>query len=173
MGNETFIPKAGSRVSRADALIIGREITALERRHGEITPESLLDTARGKGHPLHRFFEWDDTSAAAAYRLDQARKLIRSIEIVIEHDNKPPVHVRAFVHIDAQTDDAEDSGRYVGTIRAMTAPDLRQQVVDRALGELESWRRRYEAYAELATIFRAIDSVKSKALPKKRARAVA
>ncbi len=173
MGKETFIPKIGSRVSKADALIIGREITALERRHGEITPEALLDSARGRGHPLHRFFEWDDTAAAEAYRISQARKLIRSIEIVIEHDDKPPMHVRAFVHVDATTDDGEDAGRYVGTVRAMSAPELRQQIVDRALGELESWRKRYESFAELATIFRAIDSMKSKAAPKKRARAVA
>lgn len=44
---------------------------------GTLDPTEVLADARNPNSPLHVAFEWDDETAAAAYRLDQARKLIR------------------------------------------------------------------------------------------------
>jgi hypothetical protein len=57
----------------------------------------VLADARDPESPLHDCFEWDDAKAAAAYRIDQARVLIRSIEIVVTTDTtivRAPCYVR-------------------------------------------------------------------------------
>lgn len=57
-------------------------INALARR-GRLTPEDVLAAARDKSSPLHDSFEWDDDAAAHAYRLDQARGLIRRVRVFV------------------------------------------------------------------------------------------
>lgn len=58
---------------------------ALERleRDGRLTAAGVLDSARDSASPLHRCFEWDDSVAGERYRLDQARRLIRSVRVEI------------------------------------------------------------------------------------------
>ncbi len=60
-------------------------IRHLESRGGKLTPEQVLDAARPDESPLHGFFEWDDSAAAEAYRIEQARELIRRVRIEITY----------------------------------------------------------------------------------------
>jgi hypothetical protein len=50
---------------------------------GRLTPEQVVETASDPDNPLHRLFDWNDSTAAHKYRLDQARALIRSVEVRI------------------------------------------------------------------------------------------
>lgn len=50
---------------------------------GVLTPAAVVDAARDESHPLHDRFEWDDSKAAEAHRLNQARVLIRSVRVVV------------------------------------------------------------------------------------------
>ena len=43
------------------------------RNGGRVTPEEVIDAARRTDSPLHDYFDWDDTSAAHKYRIEQAR----------------------------------------------------------------------------------------------------
>lgn len=56
-------------------------LTAHYRKHGDLTPEIVVDEARPKGAPLHDRFEWDNKIAGEKYRLVQAQQLIRSVQI--------------------------------------------------------------------------------------------
>jgi hypothetical protein len=58
-------------------------LRALENKHGCLTPTHVVEAARNPKHPLHKDFEWDNTKAAANYRLDQARHLISSVRVVM------------------------------------------------------------------------------------------
>lgn len=58
-------------------------LAAIENQNGQITPELVLDAASDPQSPLHRSFEWNDETAGHAYRLDQARALIRSVKVEI------------------------------------------------------------------------------------------
>lgn len=72
------------------------ELAAIHERNGELTPSVVVDAARPKGAPLHPVFEWDNKKAAEAYRVDQARNLIRAVEIVTVTDGKEssaPIYV--------------------------------------------------------------------------------
>lgn len=59
------------------------EVKALEDRKGRLTPAQVVEAAKNKQSALHRCFQWDDTKAAASYRLQQAGEVIRQVRLVI------------------------------------------------------------------------------------------
>ena len=62
------------------------ELKAMEDRRGRLTPHQVVEAAEPEGSALHDCFEWDDSIAGAAYRVEQARELLKrvKIELVIE-----------------------------------------------------------------------------------------
>lgn len=59
-----------------------------EANGGRLTPEMVLSDAADTESPLHEYFEWDDTKAAHAHRIDQARTLIRSVRVHITVESR-------------------------------------------------------------------------------------
>lgn len=147
---------AGSHVTDKQAKVIGRELDRLYEKHAAVTPKLVLDAARRPRSPLHSFFEWDDASAAERHRLSQAGGLIRSIRVVVERSGEPDRETRAFVSVVVGS-----AGRYyLPTIRALSDVELRKQVLDRALAELEAWRSRYSHLLEFASLFDEVDAAR-------------
>jgi hypothetical protein len=137
---------------------VGTHIEFLRRQHdGELKPEFVVNDARNPNSPLHSFFEWDDTEAAEQYRLNQARRLIRTVvAIYTEIPNREPV--RAFMHIrpsapaNTETKGEREPSYYTSTVEALTKPDLRFGVLRRAKAELDAWRQRYADLKELSAV---------------------
>ena len=48
---------------------------------GPLTPDRVVEAARDPEHALHGQFTWDDTQAAIQHRLNEARALIRKVEV--------------------------------------------------------------------------------------------
>lgn len=72
----------------------GQALAEIEGRDGQLTAQSVVDAARPKRAPLHNAFEWDDSIAAEEWRRDQARSIIKSIQIVVveeECEEEPEV----------------------------------------------------------------------------------
>jgi len=141
---------------KIDAQAAGEELERLRTIHnGRLESEMVVAAASDEGSPLHAAFEWDDRIAAGAYRIEQAKYLIRSIEVVMETpgDAKP---VRAFVSVVRDEDRS-----YTSVSHALADPDLRQQVLLNALRELEAWRHRYAELVELANVFAIIDEART------------
>lgn len=67
--------------------VIKKVLMDLERE-GRLSPYDVVDAARDPTHVLHNHFEWDDTVAAERFRLSQARRLIRSIELVVIQETR-------------------------------------------------------------------------------------
>lgn len=68
-----------------------------DKNDGRITPEEVVAAAEDPSSPLHAEFLWDDTAAAKQHRLNQARALIRSVQVVIStttYDLRAPAFVR-------------------------------------------------------------------------------
>jgi len=80
MAKKSYKAANGSPFSDADAKIIGNEIDKImERKNGEVQPIDLIQEARKRNSPLHRFFEWDNDKAAEKWRQAQARKMLYSV----------------------------------------------------------------------------------------------
>lgn len=133
---------------RADAQAAGEMCEQLEAR-GKLTAEELLNANRAEDAPLHDSFEWDDSVAAESWRMQQARHIINSLEIVTE--NREPV--RAFFSIIR----SEPNYRHIDTI--LQRQDDTEALLKMALSELQAFQKKYSQLMELAAVFSAIDSI--------------
>lgn len=59
-------------------------VKKLQDSNGRVTPEIILADAKDPRSPLHGEFEWDKDKASEKYWLEQARQLIRTVQIQIE-----------------------------------------------------------------------------------------
>ena len=51
----------------------------IEKQHGKVTADLVVDAARDPDHPWHDRIDWDNETAGQRWRLMQARALIRSV----------------------------------------------------------------------------------------------
>ena len=65
------------------------ELEALSQRHkNTLTPKTVVNAARDPKSSLHCKFEWNNTKAAEAYRLEQAACIIRLVVRVADIDGE-------------------------------------------------------------------------------------
>lgn len=134
------------RQKEADAQIIGEALEQLTARNeGRLKPEHVVTAARSRSHPLHRHFEWNDSHAAAAYRLDQARAIIRSVRLIAE-DDVTHATARAWHSI-------TDEGRsYRSITEVQSSAVLQISLHKAALRDLMAWETRYRMIAEVCSL---------------------
>ena len=59
------------------------ELRRIEDRRGRLTPEQVVQAAEPEDSALHACFEWDNDAAGHAWRIEQARELIRRVRIEV------------------------------------------------------------------------------------------
>lgn len=134
---------------------IARELRRIAKSNGGLLlPAKVVEAARPKSSPLHSRFEWDDTEAAENYRLWQARQLIR---VVVEQIEGVHGTTEVFVSLSA---DRLDGRGYRITTEVCRDEDLRAQLLEDALTELEIFKLKYRRLKELAAVFEAIEKLK-------------
>lgn len=139
----------------------GEFLEELERSHGALTPELVLNESRDENAVLHPCFEWDDDKAAEGFRLYQARKILNNITVKIEHSPmKAPQVVRAFINVNDET--KKERGKFVAMATIMRNPDYKAQILKNALYELQTFKNKYADYVELEKVFTAIDELAEK-----------
>lgn len=74
--------------------VVAEALNAIYVAHGELTAELVVSEASAPNHPLHHLFTWDDGEAARQWRLEQGRRVIRSVRY-----KKTGGEVRAFHNI--------------------------------------------------------------------------
>jgi hypothetical protein len=141
---------------RADPNRIGAALAKIaEDGHGRLTPNAVVEAARNPRSPLHRHFEWDDAKAAEAYRLDQAREIIRVVRIE-GNDNEEPV--RAFLSV---KDAAGVSYRTAEDVQGSL--ELQLAVLRQAEADLEAWTKRYRELSEICDdVLKARDKIRTR-----------
>lgn len=132
-------------IFKADANECYREISSLE----QITPKAILDFARDENSELHKCFEWDNDSAAEKYRTIQAGNVIRMLYIVPKNADAPSVRVLS------RTSDTV----YQPTRTFVKNQNEYEDLLKRALSELESFRLKYKTLSELEQVFEQIDLI--------------
>ena len=130
-----------------------------EANNGLLRPEDVVSVAESESSPLHSWFEWDEGQAAHAWRLEQARHLLRVTVRLIGIGNEKK-SVRVFVSL--TTDQQEDGGGYRQLVVVMSDKALRKQLLKDALAEMERFQKKYQELKELAEVFAAMKHVKTK-----------
>lgn len=121
---------------------INRVVTELEvikEVYGQITPAFLLESAKNKNSVFHDYFEWDDSKAAHLHRLEEARYLLRHIEVRIIRDGEEKIS-RAYEVVTKRN----TSNEY------KDVSQLNQQnmnvVIDSMISDLRGLKKRLEFY---------------------------
>lgn len=141
------------------------EILEVEKEKG-LTAENLLDKAKNKNSPLHNFFDWDNSSAAEKWRIQQARIIINEVKIIV---NSKEMYAFENVQVQVSTNNTEQETKreYKPIVEILSKDEYRKQVIQTALDNVTYWKEKYSEYSELKPIFVSIDKVKSKWQKKK------
>ena len=145
---------------KVSAQVVGDTLEEIAKT-GEITSAKFLDASRPEDAPTHNLFEWDDSTAAERYRLQQATIAINSIEVqIVDEVNATVTPQAAFVNVISKA--PRKAGAFVPIEIAMSDEAMRSTILLNALNELKSFRRKYSQLSELADIFFEIKKIEQK-----------
>jgi len=142
-----------------------KELEKLEQKYnGMLSPNDIIREAVSERSPLHDWFDWQDAEAGEKWRIHQARLLLNSIKVIVQFEGGTKTYRKYLnVTVNTGTESKKDLQRfYVSTSTVLKKPELRQQVVERAIKEADYWRKTYEDYLELQDIFKGIKKTKKK-----------
>ena len=71
------------------------ELKAMQQPGTRLSPTTIIDRARSANSALHNYFTWDNDEAAHAFRLIQAKQVIKAVVRLVP--NSPSVAARAIV----------------------------------------------------------------------------
>lgn len=117
---------------------------------GILHKQAVVDFARDPESPLHRRFDWDDTTAAAKYRLQQAGEVIRIAVVVVPSIDKA---VRVYVSLE---NDRAAKGGYRTTVDVLSTEELRLRYLSTAINDAIAFSDRYAELVEFAGVRTAI-----------------
>lgn len=140
---------------KADSDVLAELEAICERDGGMVRPVAVVEYAADPKTALHGRFEWDDTKAAHAHRLWQAREIIQ-VYVDVIHDDTPPF--RVFVSL--KEDQRQPGGGYRRTVDVLADPERRAALLEQAKAELAHFAHNYRVLdKELAPVFAAIGKV--------------
>lgn len=157
-----FSVRKGFHVKKETAQRVGRLIVELTDQ-GVYSPERLVEEASDPRCPAHADFEWNDSTAAHKWRIEQARKYDQAITYTLlvtgpRGGKSKPIEFRAAYAFE----DADGKPYYRAGTEVVRNKDLLQDLKTRALAALQSWQRQYDmlsSIGEFVEIFRAIKKV--------------
>ena len=126
------------------------ELLKVREDFGALTPENVVRAAEHPEHPLHNRFTWDNTEAAARWRLHEAANLIRSVKIRFVRPTGESGKVRAFTRDPA----ADRPSVYDETEVVVADPVAREVILQQMRREWASFKSRYHMMEEFIELLR-------------------
>ena len=109
-------------------------LTGIMKRDGTLEVDTVIEEAKNPESPLHSEFDWDVNQAAMEHWREQARRLIRSVEVFITVENHM-IAVPAYVH-DPSLPHQEQG--FTGTVHLRTNKEQAMQALLEEVGRAES-----------------------------------
>ena len=142
---------------RVPAQVVGETLEELAQT-GELTSARFLDVSRPEDAPTHNLFEWNDSVAAERYRLQQATVAINSVEVqIVNESTATAISQAAFVNVISKA--PARTGEFAPIDVALSDANMRNALLQNALKELQSFRRKYSQLSELTAVFAEIKKV--------------
>ena len=151
---------------RANAQKTHDEIIVVQKEHGGSPPEgALLQFAKANPNSeLYKLFDWNPEEAAKKWNV-HTEKLIQNsiIKVTINKGVEHKVtEIRAFINI-KQKVEGKSMRVYRSIDDVLQDPEQREQMVNRAYREFQTFYKRWQDYSEIAAINEKITSfIKSK-----------
>jgi hypothetical protein len=144
-----YIVAPGAPFTAEQGRRYGKRLEHLERKHGVLSPNIVLDDAANPRSPLHDAFEWNDRKAAQLQRLERAADIIRMVRVVVRVSDEAQARPRAFMLVRNATPD--EPAQYASISRVLNDKRLSGEVLKRLRADLAATRSRYESYFQLFT----------------------
>lgn len=134
------------------------ELDAIKGTKATLKPDSMIKWAkRNTKSALHNHLEWNDEAAGHEYRLNQCRRLMSLYVVVLPNVSEP---VRAYVSL--SRDRVKGGGGYRRIEVVMKNPDMRAELLEQALYDLDRMKVKYATLVELAGVWAARDKIKKR-----------
>ena len=118
---------------------------------GVLRPADVVEYAKDESTELHSKFEWNESAAAAQYRLVQARELIR---IVVKVEDRDEISTRVYVSL--CDDRKQKGGGYRPLDDVMRSKGMRAALLEQAKAEMIRFSMKYKQLNELALVIDAM-----------------
>lgn len=136
---------------KTDANEAAAELDRISKKYGSISAKAIVDESRDEDAVLHKEFEWNDEVAAEKYREHQASVIVCNIVVAAEEEKQEDfVAVRAFVH-------TPNGFKNIKTV--LQTQEDRDYMFDKALEELNDFKRKYAAIREFEKLFSTIEEL--------------
>lgn len=122
---------------------VAKRLRELESKNGRLAEADVVADARAAASTLHAYFEWNDTKAAEAHRLAQARLLIRRVKIEVTVRDVPLSVVRYVRDPEA----AGEGGGYRNIVSVRSEENLARAAVIDEMNRVSKAARRARAVA--------------------------
>ena len=139
---------------KAPPEVTGKICQGLIDSDGAVTPKRLVEVSKPKNAPLHNEFEWNNTIAAQKYREEQARQIIKNVVILkVEESEEEPKEIKCWVNSDrAFVATNEGTSRYVTIDSALSDISWRENLLNAARRDMESFINKYKRLGELSSV---------------------
>jgi hypothetical protein len=141
-----------------DAQRAGEHLEELyDKYNGHLTKEEILADARNKRSPINAFFHWDENEAAEHWRHKQVSILLSNLRV---KRAKKATTTRAFVFVS----NPDHKGRkvYIDIQSAMRNPEMKHELVEKALTSLKRWITQYGGAEELRYVGATVEKLHQK-----------
>lgn len=145
MEKRKYVARKGGQIRQQDAQAIGEFLEKIKIR---TTENILAEIEKHPEHPIHGYvFNNTDQEAIIEYRLYRVRLVVQSV--MYELDKKGNgLPMRVFYNIV----NSKGTKKYKTAEEVFKNTDYSNQVIDRAVTELNHWNLRYKVYSELKQI---------------------
>lgn len=123
--------------------------------NGLLRPEAIVQAATSPDSPLHKHFTWDNSAAAEAYRIWEARALIKRVQLYVE-----PLDIKVKMFTSLGSDRATGFGYRLMT-DVMASTDLRAEMLATALKELGTMQSRYQHLEEFSKLWDTVEEIEA------------
>ena len=135
-------------ISKAE--ILKTELEKIRKSCGGILkPEAIVDAAREKSSPLHCYFEWDDTAAAKAHRLWQARMLIVTVTVEFPAERNEIITLQRYISLKS---DQRNGGGYRAIVEVLQNDKRRQEFIEDLRSDIRIFTQKYRMIREAREI---------------------
>jgi hypothetical protein len=124
---------------------IDAEINRIYKEHGGITPNLVIKAAEDPNNVLHHLFEWDNSKAGNAYRVDQARQIITSVKINIVTESRT-ISAVSYVRDPRLSNDQQG---YISVAKLKTDKDLAKDSIRYEFQRAYAHLHRAKTHAEI------------------------
>ena len=117
------------------------------------TPEQIVDKGRDESTELHKCFTWDDRLAAEKYRLEEARQITHHL-VIRRVDARPQAEPAPRIFVKSDVYEGYRSIEFV-----VKNDNEYAKLLQRALGELIAFQKKYEFLSNREELVRLIETV--------------